>query len=48
MKPKCVQPTEKERLLAHAKRLRDLANAGMSTRRFNREADKAEAQAALL
>lgn len=39
------QPTEAERLLAHAKRLRELADAGMSTRKFRREADKAETRA---
>ncbi len=37
------QPSQKERDLAQAKRLRDLANAGMSTRKFNREADRLEA-----
>jgi len=41
-------PTKKEQLLAHAARLRDLADRGMSTRRFMREAAKAEAEAALL
>lgn len=48
MKERCPQPTEKESLLNQAKRLRDLANSGMNTRKYNREADKLEAQAALL
>lgn len=39
------QPSQRERLLRQAARLRDLANRGMSTRRFNREADRLEAQA---
>jgi hypothetical protein len=41
------QPTEKERLLAQAGRLRDLAARGMSTRKFTKEAARLEAQAAL-
>jgi hypothetical protein len=39
------QPTERERLLRHAAMLRDLADRGMRTRAFRREADKAEAKA---
>ena len=48
MAAKCPQPTEKERLLAHAKRLRDLADAGMNAKKYYREAEKAERQAAEL
>lgn len=39
------QPTEKENLLAHAKRLRDLANSGMNTRKYNKLAMEAEEKA---
>lgn len=42
------QPSRAERLLAQAAQLRDLANRGMSTRKFNREADRLEAEAAHL
>lgn len=47
-KPKVEQPTEKERLLQQAKRLRDLASRGMSVRRFSREADRLEEKARAL
>lgn len=47
------EPTEEERLaaergylLAQAKRLRDLANLGMSRRKFNKEAERLEKLAA--
>lgn len=40
------QPTEKQRLLEHAARLRDLANRGMATKKYNKEADRLEALAA--
>lgn len=49
------EPTEAEKierkaqqLLQHAKRLRDLANRGMSVRKFTKEAERAEAEAAAL
>ncbi len=42
------QPSAREKLLRHAKTLRDLANRGMCVRKYNRLADEAEAQAALL
>jgi hypothetical protein len=38
----CRQPSEKERLLSQAKRLRDLANNGMCVRKYNKEADRLE------
>lgn len=41
-KGECKQPTEKERMLSQAKRLRDLANSGMSVRKYNKEADRLE------
>lgn len=46
--PQTPQPSEAERLRRHAARLRTLAAAGMSPRKFRREADKAEAEAAAL
>lgn len=42
------QPSERERLLRHAATLRDLAARGMSVRKFTREADALERQAAEL
>ncbi len=42
------QPTRREALLQQAARLRDLADRGVNTRRYNREADKLEARAANL
>ncbi len=42
------QPSEKEKLLRQASTLRDLANRGMSVRRFNREADALELAASKL
>lgn len=42
------EASRKEYLLAHAARLRALASRGMSVRKFNRDADKAEAEAAAL
>lgn len=36
------QPTEKERLLAHAARLRDLAQAGMCPKKYMKEANRLE------
>ena len=42
------QPTERERLLRQAARLRDLAARGMSPRKFTREADRLEQLAATL
>lgn len=46
LRPDTAQPTESERLRAHAARLRELAARGMSPRRFTTEAERAEAQAA--
>jgi 5'-deoxynucleotidase YfbR-like HD superfamily hydrolase len=46
IKPKIKQPTEKERMLMQAKRLQDLADAGMSARKYTKEAAKLRAQAA--
>lgn len=43
-----IQPTEKERLLTQAKRLRDLADKGMATRKYTKEADRLEKLAAEL
>jgi len=42
------QPSKAERLLRQARTLRDLAARGMSTAKFNREADRLEAEAAAL
>lgn len=44
---KCAtpQPSEKERLLRQAKTLRDLADRGMSTRKFTKEAERLEQEA---
>ncbi len=39
------QPTKRERLLAQAKQLRELAERGMSVRKFTREAERLEAEA---
>ena len=36
------QPTERDRMLAQAVRLRDLAARGMNRRAYNREADRLE------
>ena len=38
------QPTERERDLAHAKRLREFAARGMSVRKFTKEAERLEAK----
>lgn len=46
LSPTTPQPTESERLRTHAARLRELAARGMSTRKFNKEADRAESEAA--
>ena len=43
--PTCKQPTDRERLLQHAARLRDLAERGMRPKAFIREAEALEAQA---
>lgn len=40
-----TQPTEKERLLQHAARLRDLAKAGMCAKKYTKEANRLEALA---
>jgi hypothetical protein len=42
------QPSKKERLLQQAARLRDFAARGMSVRKFTKEADRLDAEAALL
>jgi hypothetical protein len=42
------QPSRRERLIAQAARLRDLASRGMSRRKFTKEADRLEAEAARL
>lgn len=47
-RPRMAQPSEKESLLTHARRLRDLAASGMRPRAFNRDADMLEAKAATL
>lgn len=47
-RPKCRQPTEKERLLHRAAYLRDMAARGMSVRAFTKEADMLEAKASKL
>lgn len=39
------QPSERERLLAHAARLRDLAARGMKSRAFIKEATRLETEA---
>ena len=44
-RPSCPQPTKREQLLRQAQNLRALAARGMSTRAFNREAERLEAQA---
>jgi hypothetical protein len=46
--PAVPQPSERDRLLAHAARLRDMADRGMSSKRYRRLAAEAEAQAAAL
>lgn len=46
--PGPAQPTEKERLLEQAKRLRDLADRGMARRKYTKEADRLEKLAAEL
>jgi hypothetical protein len=38
IKPRVKQPTEKERLLKQAKTLQDLADAGMNTKKYTKEA----------
>lgn len=43
-----MQPTKKEKLLSQAVKLRDLASRGMSTKKFNREADRLEEEASKL
>jgi hypothetical protein len=43
-RPRLPQPTERERDLMRAVTLRDLASRGMSTRKFNKEADALEAK----
>jgi len=48
IKPRCKQPTEKERLLAHAKLLRGLADSGMNSKKYYREAEKLEREAAAI
>lgn len=45
LKGETSQPSMRVQLLAHAALLRDLAARGMSTRKFNREADRIEKQA---
>lgn len=40
------QPSERDRLLAHAARLRELAARGMCVRKYRREAARLEQQAA--
>ncbi len=45
---KAKPDSKKDGLLRYAKTLRDLADRGMSTRKFNKEAEKIEQQAALL
>lgn len=42
------QPSERDKLLRQAATLRDLAARGMSARKFTKEADRLERQAALL
>jgi hypothetical protein len=44
-KPPGTQIPENEALRQHAKRLRDLAERGMNTKKYLREAEKAEKQA---
>jgi len=41
-----MQPTEREALLQQAGRLRDLANRGMHPRKYKREAERLEQEAA--
>ena len=43
--PSTPQPTKRERLLRQAAELRALANRGMNTRKYNKEADKLEKEA---
>jgi hypothetical protein len=45
LKGQCKQPTKKEKLLRQAKMLRELADRGMSVKKYNKEADKLEKQA---
>ena len=45
VRPTCPQPTKRERLLHRARELRALAARGMSTRAFNREAERLEREA---
>jgi len=42
------QPTQKQQLLNQAQRLRDLADRGMHTRKYNREAAALECEALAL
>jgi hypothetical protein len=42
------QPSERERLLRQAKNLREIAARGMSVKRFTKQAEALEAQAAAL
>lgn len=44
----CPQPSKADALRAHAARLRDLASRGMSVRKYTREAERMEAEAARL
>lgn len=46
--PEEIKNDKIERCLRHAKMLRDLANRGMNTRKFTREAEKSEKEAELL
>src|SRR4051812_20585895 len=47
-KNETAQPSARDRLLAQAARLRELAERGMSTKRFNKEAARLEAEAGAL
>lgn len=46
--PTCPQPSKREKLLRDAKMFRDLADRGMSPRRYRRQAEQLEKQAAAL
>ena len=48
LKGEAVQPTARERLLAQASRLRELADRGMTPRKFRREAARLESEAELV
>jgi len=45
---KAIQPTKKEALLQQAARLREFAGYGCNTRKYNREAERLEREAAKL